>query len=86
MLSAPIELVHPGAPPLLATHSRRDTVVGVEHSIAVVRRMKKVGCHAELYLYDGLNELHGIWRDDSPVLRLYEHIEDVIAVFLQKTL
>ena len=43
MLSAPIELVHPGVPPLLATHSRRDTVVGVEHSIAIVRAIKEAG-------------------------------------------
>ena len=86
MLSAPIELVRPGAPPLLATHSCRDTVVGVEHSIAMVRRMREAGCHADLYLYDGLNELHGIWRDDRPMLRLFKHIEYVIAVFLRKTL
>ena len=86
MFSAPIELVCPGAPPLLATHSRVDTVVGVEHSEAIVQRMKEAGCHARLYLYEGHNDLHGIWREDSAPLRLFAHIENVIATFLQETL
>jgi acetyl esterase/lipase len=86
LFSAPIDLVRPGAPPLLCTHSRIDTVVGVEHSEAIVRRMVEAGCEAELYLYQGHNELHGIWRDQIPPLRLCPHLEDVIAAFLRKTL
>ena len=86
MFSPPTELVSSDAPPLLATHSRNDTVVAVEHAIAIVQRMKAAGGHAELYLYDGLNELHGIWRDDRAPLRLFPHIEDVIAAFLRTML
>jgi acetyl esterase/lipase len=82
---APVELVRPGAPPLLCTHSRIDTVVGVEHSQAIVQRMNEAGCRAELYLYEGHNDLHGIWRDDGPHLRLVEHIEAKIAAFLRQT-
>jgi acetyl esterase/lipase len=86
LFSAPIELVRPGAPPLLCTHSRIDTVVGVEHSEAIVQRLLEVGCHAELYLYEGHNELHGIWRGDRRPLRLGMQIEKRIAAFLRKTL
>jgi acetyl esterase/lipase len=86
LFSAPIELVRPGAPPLLCTHSRIDTVVGVEQSEAIVQRMVEAGCRAELYLHEGHNELHGIWRNDRPPLRLCEHIENAIETFLRKTL
>jgi acetyl esterase/lipase len=85
LFSAPIDLVRPGAPPLLCTHSRIDTVVGVEHSQAILQRMVEVGCQAELYLYKGHNELHGIWRNSRPPLRLVEHIEIKIAAFLRQT-
>jgi acetyl esterase/lipase len=86
LLSAPIELVGPDAPPLLATHSRNDKLVKPEESIAMVQRMREAGGSAELYLYDGPGDQHGIWRDDWVPLRLFEHIEDVIKAFLQKTL
>jgi len=86
LLSAPIELVGPDAPPLLATHSRNDKLVEPEESIAMVQRMRETGCSAEIYLYDGPGDQHGIWRDDRVPLRLFEHIEDVIKVFLLRTL
>lgn len=86
LLSAPIELVGPDAPPLLATHSRNDELVKPGESIAIVEKMQRTGCHAELYLYDGPGNLHGIWRSDKPPLRLFQHLEQVIAAFLRKTL
>jgi acetyl esterase/lipase len=86
LLAAPIELVDPQAPPLLATHSRNDKLVEPEESMAMVQRMREVGCSAEIYLYDGPGDQHGIWRDDRVPLRLFEHIEDVIRAFLLKTL
>ena len=86
MFSAPIDLVGPKAPPLVCTHSRNDELVGDRNSVAIVERMKAVGRHAELYLYDGPGKLHGIWRDDVLPLRLFQHIEDRIASFLRKTL
>jgi acetyl esterase/lipase len=86
LFQSPVELVSPDAPPLLATHSRNDQLVKHEESVAIVRRMRAVGRPAALYLYDGPGELHGIWRNEQPPLRLFEHIEDAIAMFLRKTL
>jgi acetyl esterase/lipase len=86
MFSPPIELVGPEAPPLLCTHSRNDTLVNHQQSVAIIEKMKNAGRCAELYLYDGPNEMHGIWRDDVLPLRLFQHIEDRIASFLQETL
>jgi acetyl esterase/lipase len=86
MLLAPIDLVGQHAPPLLATHSRNDRLVRPEESSAIVQRMREAGCSAELHLYDGPGDLHGIWRDDGIPLRLFEHIEEVIRTFLLKTL
>lgn len=86
LLAAPVELIGPEAPPLLATHSHNDELVRPEESIAMVERMRKMERPADLYLYDGPGRLHGIWRDDRVPLRLYEHIETVIAAFFQKTL
>ena len=86
LLLAPIELVGPHAPPLLATHSRNDTLVTPDESVAMVERMREAGCSAEIHLYDGPGDLHGIWRDDHTPLRLFEHIEEVIRTFLLKTL
>ena len=86
LLAVPIELVSPQAPPLLATHSRNDRLVEPEESIAVVQRMREAGCWAELYLYDGPGDQHGIWRDDRLPLRLFEHVEAAIKAFLLKTL
>ena len=60
--------------------------MGVDHSTAIVERVQEAGARAELYLYEGHNDLHGIWRDDRPPLRLVGHIEKAIVVFLRKTL
>ena len=86
LFKAPIELVSADAPPLLAVHSRNDQLVKPEESVAIVQRMRETGRPAELYLYDGPGDLHGIWRNEQPPLRFFEHIEDAIATFLQKTL
>ena len=84
LLSAPVELVVPEAPPLLSIHSRNDELVKPEESIAIVERMQKAGGQAELYFYDGPGKQHGIWRDDQTPLRFFQHIEDAIAKFIQK--
>jgi hypothetical protein len=84
LLCAPIELVSPDAPPLLATHSRNDKLVEPEESIAMVQKMGEMGCSAKIYLYDGPGDLHGIWRDDRIPLRLFEHIEDAIKEFAER--
>ena len=83
LFSAPVDLVGPGTPPLLAVHSRPDTVVDPAESDAVVERVQKAGGHAELYSFDGPDNLHGIWQvQDAPRPRLLTHIEDRIAGFL----
>jgi acetyl esterase/lipase len=83
LLCAPIELVAAGAPPFLAVHSRNDELVKPSESVAMVERLRKAGNHAELYLYDGPGVQHGIWRNDRPPLRFFEHIETAIAAFIQ---
>lgn len=85
LLSAPIELIDDKAPLLLTTHSRNDLLVKPEESIAIVDKMRDSGHHAELYLYDGPGELHGIWRNEEPPLRLFQHLETRIAEFIDQT-
>lgn len=87
LCTPPIELVSPEAPPVLATHSRNDKLVTPDHSIEIVEKLRSVGARAELYLYDGPGELHGIWRDeDEEPPRLFGHIEERIARFLSDVL
>ncbi|MGD8239320.1 MAG: alpha/beta hydrolase [Armatimonadota bacterium] len=83
LAAPPVELVSAEAPPLLATHSRNDGLVAREHSVEIVEKLQAAGAEARLYLYDGPGELHGIWRDaEATPVRLFAHIEDVIAEFL----
>jgi acetyl esterase/lipase len=83
LFKAPVDLVGPGTPPLLAVHSRVDGVVDPAESTAVVERVQEAGGHAELYSYDGPDKLHGIWEvQDAPRPRLLGHIEERIAGFL----
>ena len=85
LFSAPVELVNAESPPLLAVHSRNDELVKPEESVAIVERMREAGCQSELYLYNGPGQNHGIWRNDDPPVRFFQHLEDVIATFLRKT-
>jgi len=87
LFSAPVDLVGPQTPPLLAVHSRVDGVVDPAHSAAVVERVCKAGGRAELYSYEGPDKLHGIWQvQNDPHPRLLRHIEERIARFLGETL
>ena len=87
LCTPPVELVSPEAPAVLAIHSRNDQLVTPDHSIEIVEKLQSAGAHAELYLYDGPGELHGIWRDESEdPPRLFGHIEDRIAEFLGEVL
>ena len=86
LFTPPVDLIGPDAPPLLATHSRNDEVVDPQESTAVVETMQAAGRPAELYRYDGPGIQHGIWRNDQPPLRFYEHLEATITAFLRKTL
>jgi acetyl esterase/lipase len=87
LCAPPIELVSLQAPAVLATHSRNDQLVTPDHSIEIVEKLRSVCARAELYLYDGPGELHGIWRDeDEDPPRLFGHIEERIARFLHEVL
>ena len=87
LFAAPIELVINGnVPPFLAVHSRNDELVRPSESVAMVERLRETGNRAELYMYDGPGVQHGIWRNDQPPLRFFEHIEQAIADFLRETL
>ena len=87
LFRSPMDLAGPGSPPLLALHSRRDGVVDPGESDAIVARVKEVGGQAELYSYDGPDELHGIWCvQNDPQPRLLPYLEEAIAAFLRKHL
>ena len=87
LFCAPVDLVGPETPPLLAVHSRVDGVVSPAESTAVVERVRRAGGRAELYSYDGPDSLHGIWQvQDDPRPRLLPHIEEKIAAFLHEML
>ena len=87
LFRAPVDLVGPDTPPLLAVHSRVDGVVDPAESTAVADRVRGAGGHATLYSYDGPDRLHGIWQvQDDPHPRLLTHIEERIAEFLREWL
>jgi acetyl esterase len=83
LLRAPIELIGPDVPPVLAVHSRNDKLVPTQESIQLVDRLHGAGRSASLYLFDGPGELHGIWRNTEEPLYLFPHIERAIADFLR---
>lgn len=82
----PLELASAEAPPVLCIHSRPDTVVPVEDSIEMVHRLESLGAGAELYLYDGPDRQHGIWREEAASPELLPHLETKIATFLRGVL
>jgi acetyl esterase/lipase len=86
LFCAPIDLVEVDVPPFLTVHSRNDELVKPSESLAMVERLREAGNHAELYLFDGPGVQHGIWRNDRPPLRFFQHIERAIADFLHRTL
>ena len=48
--------------------------------------MQSLGAHAELYLYDGPDRQHGIWREEALSPELLPHLEAEIVRFLRQTL
>jgi len=87
LFMAPAELVGAGAPPgtepppTLLLHSRNDRLVHPDEATTLARVMADAGRPAELYLFDGPGALHGIWREEGPSPRLFEHLEQRIAAF-----
>ncbi len=79
---APVELVAPNAPPVLAVHSRNDKLVPTQESIQFVEIMRGAGRSASLYLFDGPGEQHGVWRNTTEPLHPSPDIEHEMAVFL----
>lgn len=84
LFCAPLELVSPDAPPILAVHSRNDKLVPPEESERLVEKVKSIGRSAKLYLFDGPGELHGLRRNTEEPLYLFQHIEDAIVGFLRE--
>jgi len=82
----PLELASADAPPVLCIHSRPDTIVPVEDSMEMAERLQSLGAHAELYLYDGPDRQHGIWREEALSPELLPHLEAEIVRFLRQTL
>ncbi len=80
----PVELAHAGAPPFLCVHSTCDGVVDFSESERLVAALRDAGGQAELYSYEGPDQLHGIWtKQDAPMPRLLPELEARIAEFLR---
>lgn len=82
----PLDLVSPDAPPVLCVHSRNDKLVPPEHSTQIVRKLQCHRASAEVYLFDGAGEQHGIWREEGPSPELLLQLEAVILRFLGQVL
>ena len=78
----PIDLASADSPPVLCIHSRNDRLVPPEHSREIVEKLRGFGARAELYLFDGAGEQHGIWREEATSPHLLEELEAVILRFL----
>lgn len=82
----PIELASADAPPVLCIHSRNDRLVPPEHSIEIVEKLRRLGARAELHLFDGAGDQHGIWREEGASPELLEELEAAILRFLATVL
>jgi acetyl esterase/lipase len=84
LLRPPLDLISAEAPPLLAVHSRQDTVVLPEHSVSLVDRLRGHGAPAELFLFNSVSADHGIWEDFSASApHLIEPVKSAILTFLR---
>jgi acetyl esterase/lipase len=59
MLASPINWATPQAPPVLAIHGTRDSVVPIDQSQRLVEQLKRVGADAELLAVEGSHDLAG---------------------------
>ncbi|MGQ9731764.1 MAG: alpha/beta hydrolase [Candidatus Zipacnadales bacterium] len=81
---SPLELASATTPPVLCVHSRNDRLVPPEHSLELAHTLQGLGVQVELFLFDGVGEQHGIWREEAASPRLLPHIEQTIGTFLKK--
>jgi acetyl esterase/lipase len=81
--ASPVTYVTADAPPLLAMHSTRDSVVQMAHPKAMVAAYETVGARAELFAFEGVDDLHGIWIEGTDPHRLTPNLEEAIAGFLK---
>ena len=58
-----IKRIHKNMPPVLLLHGTEDRCVSHEQSVAFYNRMRDVGVHAEIEIYDG--KPHG-WFNTEP--------------------
>ncbi len=80
--ASPITWVRPGAPPFLLIHGEADTVVPVEHSLAMARALRAAGDEAEVMLVPGAgHEFHVLPGEDSLAARdrMEEFLTRVLA-------
>jgi acetyl esterase/lipase len=82
----PIEQMGAAFPPVLAVHSRNDTLVPWSHARALIDRADELGVPSELYLYCSPATDHGIWREGSSPPRLNPELEAVICAFFGRIL
>jgi len=89
------EFYYDGAPPILCTHYRYDTVVPVDSARNFVAEVERRGGNITFYGYDcgRRDQGHGIWipgtkydfsrRNQGPYRKLYPDLEQVILFFLR---
>jgi acetyl esterase/lipase len=63
--ASPALFVRPGAPPLFCIHSRNDRLVLPEHSEAAAAAWRRAGSPAEVLLFDGDGDKHGLWDSED---------------------
>lgn len=80
--ASPVGLASADAPPLLCVHSRNDQLVRPEQSQWMVDAWRAAGASAELFLFDGPGDSHGIWIAGTDPHRLLPEPAEAIHAFI----
>jgi acetyl esterase/lipase len=77
-----------GAAPVLCTHFVRDTVVPLDSCLTFAQKLRELGAHPSLYLYDfgRDNQGHALWIPETKPRRLYADLAQTVLFFLKNTL
>ncbi len=83
--ASPALAVRAGAPPLFCIHSKNDRLVLPEHSEKAVAAWHDAGAPAELLLFDGTGDKHGLWdSEDLATRRVFVPADALIREVLRR--